>query len=318
MAYQPTPNVTTSGTLRHQISAYYRRKALDVLTPIHVFYELCEPDNIPKRNGATIQWWRPTLFGANTTQHSEGTVGTSLTVDTNKITATLKQYADFISYSDFLDDTGIDDTAVTYSQLLGMRAALSVDRITRTEFDAVTTNDLPTAGATFTATDIRSDVAKLKGVNVLPSDGSYFRTVIHPYLSFDLQADNTAGGWMEVAKYTEPERMLSAEIGRIGGSRVMETTEVKTSGTAPNVLYYSYTVGKGAVGAVDLAGKGPSKVRDPQKQMFKINVVPGGPNASDPEGVIGGYVAYNYSYVVKDLDSTTCRHRKTYADASLV
>ena len=318
MGYSPTPNVTTSATLRHQISAYYRRQALDQLTPIHVFYELCEPDQIPKRNGGTIQWFRYTLFGANTTPHTEGTVGTSLTMDSNKITATLKEYADFISASAFLLDTEIDSTITNYSKNLGIRAALSVDTITRTEFDATTSTEQTALGTTFSASDIRADVSRLKGLNVLPKDDGYFRTTIHPYMSFDLMADNTAGGWTEMAKYTEPSRMLSGEIGRVGGSRVMETTNVKTSGTAPDVIYYNYTVGAGAIGAVDLAGSGPSKIRDPQNQMFNIRVIPGGPGPSDPEGMIGGYVSYLYRYVVKDLDSTVPRHRKTLANASLV
>lgn len=318
MAYAPTPNTTTSATLRHQIAAYYRREALDQLTPIHVFMELCEPDDIPKRNGKTMQWFRYSLFGANTTPHSEGVIGTSLTMDSNIVTATIVEYADFISASSLLIDTEIDSTVTNYAKNLGIRAALSVDTITRTEFDATTSTELNSAGATYSATDVRADVSRLKGLNVLPKDDGYFRTVVHPYMSFDLQSDNTSGGWMEVAKYTEPDRMLSGEIGRIGGSRVMETTNVKTTGTAPAVIYYNYTVGKGAVGAVSLSGSGPTKVKDPQKQMFRINVIPGGPNASDPEGMIGGYVSYLYRYVVKDLDSTTPRHRKVLADASLV
>lgn len=318
MGYQPSPNTTTSGTLRHQIGAFYRRQALDQLTPIFVFNALCEPDQIPKRNGKTMQWFRYTTLAASTTPHSEGTVGTSLQMDTNIVSGTVVEYADFISASSLLLDTEIDDTITNYSKNLGIRAAHSVDSITRTEFDATTSTEGPSIGATLSAADIRSDVSKLKGLNVLPKDDGYFRTVIHPYLAFDLMSDNTAGGWMEVAKYTEPEKMLSGELGRIGGSRVMETTNVKTSGSSPNVLYYSYTVGKGAVGAVDLAGSGPSKVKDPQKQMFRINVIPGGPSPSDPEGMIGGYVSYLFRYVAKDLDSTTPRHRKTTADASLV
>lgn len=318
MAYQPTPNTTTSGSLTHQITTYYRRKGLDRLLPMFVFFGLCEPDQIPKRNGKTMQWFRYSSFGTNTSAHSEGTVGTSLQPTSATITATLKEYADFISYSGFLKDTEIDPTAVNYSELLSERAANSVDTITRTEFDATTSTETDTIGATFTASDIRADVARLKGVNVRPKPDGSFRTVIHPYLEYDLQSDNSAGGWMEVAKYTEPERMLSGEIGRIGGSRILSTTNVKTSGTAPNVLYYAYTVGQGAVGAVDLAGSGPAKVRDPQNQMFNINVIPGGPGPSDPEGMIGGYVSYLYRYVVKDLDSTTPRHRKVKANAALV
>jgi hypothetical protein len=112
--------------------------------------------------------------------------------------------------------------------------------------------------------------------------------------------------------------MVSGEVGKVGGCRLMESTNVLTSGTAPDVLYSSYIVGKGAVGVVDLQGSGPSKVTDPSSQAFKINVIPGGPSQADPEGIIGSYVSYLFRYFAKTLDSTNYRYRMPRANVSLV
>lgn len=318
MGYNPAGNTTNTATLTHLISVWYNRTALDQLRQMFVFNSLCEPDVLPKRSGKTVQWYRHGLLGPNTTPHAEGTVGTSLQLSTSTVQATVSEYADFISVSTLLQETAIDPVVDNASEQLGYRGGLSVDTITRTEFDATTSTESDTIGATFTVSDIRAGVSKLKGLNVKPKTDGKFRMVIHPYLSYDLMADNTAGGFIEVMKYADPGRLLSGEVGQIAQTRIMESTNVKTSGTAPDVLYYSYLVGKGAVGAVDLSGSGPAKVSDPDKQSFNVNVIKGGPSQADPEGMIGAYVSYRYVYVAKDLDATTPRHRKVKANASLV
>lgn len=318
MGYNPAGNLTTTGSLNHLATVWYNRTALDQLMQMNRFNALCEPDMLPKRNGKVIQWYRYSLFGANTTPHAEGTVGTSLTLGSNTVSATMQEYGDFISLSSFLIDTAIDPIVDNAVDQLSYRAAISVDQITRTEFDANTSAEDSTLGAAFTAGDIRAAVARLKALNVRPKADGYFRAIVHPYITFDLQADNTAGGFIDQSKYAQPDNFMSGEVGMCGGARILETTNVKTSGTAPDVLYYNYVVGKGAVGAVDLSGSGPSKVTDPSKQSFNINVIPGGPSQADPEGMIGSYVSYLYRYVVKTLDSTNYRYRMPKANATLI
>lgn len=319
MGYNPAGNLTTTGSINHLATVYYNRRALDQLKQMNRFHGLCEPDMLPKRNGATIQWFRYSLFGANTTPHSEGTVGTSLTLGSSTVSATMKEYADFVSLSSFLIDTAIDPIVDNTAENLSYRGSISVDAIARTEFDANSSVLDSTIGASFTVQDIRAAVARLKAINVRPKDDGMFRAVIHPYVTFDLQNDNTAGGFIDLMKYADPQGALNGEVGKAGGARILETTNVGTSGTAPDVLYYSYVVGKGAVGAVDLAGSGPAKVTDPSRQSFgiKTHLTPEG-GAWDPEGMIGAYVAYKYRYVVKTLDSTNYRYRIPRANASLI
>lgn len=318
MGYNPAGNLTTTGSIGHLATVWYNRTGLDQLRQMNRFYELCEPDMLPKRNGKVVQWFRYSLFGANTTPHAEGTVGTSLTLGSSTVSATMQEYGDFVSLSSFLIDTAIDPIVDNAADQIGYRAAISVDSITRTEFDANTSTVDNSLGAAFTATDLRAAVARLKAINVRPKSDGLFRAVIHPYITFDLQADNTAGGWIDLMKYADPSAALMGEVGKCGGCRILETTNVNTTGSSPDVLYDSYVVGKGAVGAVDLQGSGPSKVTDPSNQAFNINVIPGGPSQADPEGMIGSYVSYLYRYVAKTLDSTNYRYRKPRANASLV
>lgn len=314
----PAGNTTLSAGFNHLATVYYKKTALDVLRQMNRFVELCEKDDIPQRSGKTVQWYRYNTFVANTVAHSEGTPGTSLAMGTTTISGTVSEYADFVSISTLLKETSISNEITAASDELGYRASISVDTITRAEFDSNTSAEDDPIGATFTAQDVRAQVATLKASNVRPQDGGEFRAVIHPYITYDLQADNTAGGFIDLAKYASPEKFMSGEIGKIANTRILESTNVKTSGTAPDVLYWCYIVGKGAVGAVDLVGSGPSKVTDPSRQAFRVNVIPGGPSASDPEGVIGGYVSYRYVYLAQTLDTVTLRFRMVKANASLI
>jgi hypothetical protein len=82
---------------------------------------------------------------------------------------------------------------------------------------------------------------------------------------------------------------------------VKESTNVKITAGSPN-LYRTYVYGKGAIGAVDLEGRGPNKVTDPRKQRFSINTIKGQPSIADPEGVIGAAVSYNFVFTTVVLD----------------
>jgi N4-gp56 family major capsid protein len=297
---------------------WYNRVALDQLLVKFRFLLGTEPDVLPRRSGKTVQWFRYTPLAANTSASSEGAVGTGLALTTTTVSATVAEYSDFISISSLLQETAIDPIVQNASEQLGYRAGLSVDTIVRTEFDTATSAELTTIGANPSIQDIRKAIALLQGANVSPKMGDDYVVITHPYVLYDIKSDNTAGGFIDVMKYADPNRMITGEEGRVAGARVFSTTNVKTSGTAPSALYWMYTIGKGAVGAVDLAGSGPSKVvGDPSGNKFKINVIQGGPQIADPEGMIGAAVSYRYCFVAKILD-TTYRYRMTKCDVSLV
>lgn len=319
MAYQPAGLVTSSGTLTHLATVYYKRTALDQLTKVFRFYNVTEPDQLPMRNGKTVQWYRYGLMAANTQAATEGTVSAPQSLTTTTVSATVVEYSDFITVSRLIADTAIDPMIQNASFNLGYRGGISVDTITRAEFDSNSGAEIFPLGATVTAADLRRCVALMKGSDVLPRDGDVFTGICHPYIFFDLSSDNTAGGFIDSMKYAKPDMFISGLEGQVGGVNIIRSTNVKTGGSAaPNVEYWLYVVGKGAVGAVDLAGSGPSKITDPAKEAFSVNVIDGKPQIADPEGMIGAAVSYRYVYAAKTLDSTTFRYRMIRCDASLV
>lgn len=324
MAYTPAGNTTLTGSLTHLQTTYWKRKALDQTKQVFVFNEGTEPDNLPLRSGKTVQWFRYTLFGANTTASSEGVVPTSLTLTTSTVSATVSQYSDFITLSKLLAATALDDMKANAAEQLGYRAGLSVDTITRTEFDSnVSSVQFATLGATLGSIDFRRAVTALQANNVRPKSGSDYIGIIHPYALFDLRSDNTGGGFIDVMKYANPQALANyptkpGEAGMVENCRLLKSTNVGTTGTAPQAKYYTYVIGKGAVGSVDLEGMGPTQVMDPEKTMFNVNVIDGGPQIADPTGEIAAAVSYWFAFVVKTLDTTTYRYRIILADSSII
>lgn len=331
MAYAPAGNTTGSAALAHLATVWYNRRALDQLKKRFRFYGCCEPDMIPRRSGKTVQWFRYTLLGANTSPASDGVVGNSNVLTTTTVSGTVSEYNDFITVSTLLDETAIDPIVTNASEQLGYSAGLSVDTIIKTAFDGQSGAILSpgTLGTYATVDDWRRCKALLEGTDVRPKDDTFYYAVSHPYIIYDMKSDNTAGGFIDLMKavymgagesspFVKPPNPFDEPIGIIENIKIWATTNVTTSGSAPNVLYYNYVVGRGAAGAVDLQGSGPSRVEDPSKQQFRINVIRGGPQIADPTGTIGAAVSYRYVFNTTILDTTNLRYRIFKADASLV
>lgn len=331
MSYTPAGNTTTTGGLNHLATVWYNRKALDQLKKRFRFYNATEPDMVPRRSGKTVQWFRYTLLGANTTPAAEGTVGTSNTLQTTTVSGTVSEYADFITVSTLLDETAIDPIVVNAAEQLGYAAGLSVDTIIRAEFDTNSGAVLSpaTLGTYATVDDLRRIKALLEGADIRPKDDTYYYCICHPYIIYDIKSDSTAGGYIDLMKamymgkgenspFINSSNPFDEPVGIVENIKIWATTNVTTSGSAPNVLYSTYVVGRGAVGSVDLQGSGPSKVEDPSKEQFRINIIRGGPQIADPAGMIGAAVSYRYVFLAKTLDSTNFRYRIIKPDASLV
>jgi N4-gp56 family major capsid protein len=335
MAFYSAQATTLTTPLGGLPAAYYKKEGLDQVLKKFMFRDACVADSIPKRSGHTVQWFRYGTLAANTTARTLGNPGTATegqisagsTNTKSTVSATVGQYADFISLSDFAMDVHIDDTLTNAAKNLGYRAGLTVDTLVRNEIDTAngTAAELTVIGANFAAKDAAQARHALQAVDVEPMDSGpaagYFYGLIHPYVSYDLVNDPGATGFFDLMKHADPDLLLKREdrgwIGTMHGVKFYESTNVAIDTGATPDTYRVYVFGKGGVGAVELAGRGPTKVKDPKKQAFSINMVKGGASIADPEGVIGGIASYNFVFVSKILDATTYRFRIFDANSSI-
>ncbi len=303
MAYSPASMLSTNVGLAHTLNYYLTRKALDNLVTNTVFMKACEKFNLPKGNGKTLRMYRYNLLGTNTTANSsEGTVGTGLsTVSSRVVDCSIAQYDDFISWSDLHEFTDIANTAEEYTRLLSIRAAVSTDILVRTMFDNESSSTGVTlTGPAFQLKDLMLFRTKLQATDVKPMDDGNFLVIMHPNITYDLQNDPTAGGLMDISKYTSLDnaRLKKMEdrgyITTAAGCKVIESTNTYSSGST----YRVYAFGNRCAGVVNLGDMGPTDgIEDPSSQRFKINVYKtNGVSIPDPTAVIGGFVSYKFYF----------------------
>ncbi len=107
-----------------------------------------------------------------------------------------------------------------------------------------TQTDGVAAGDVLISSDIKRAVALLEGSNVPRFEGDAYRGIIHPYVKFDVELDDDAGGWIDASRYAGSEQLFSGELGKYAGVRFMSSSKagvLADSGTG-SIDVYSTTI----------------------------------------------------------------------------
>lgn len=80
-------------------------------------------------------------------------------------------------------------------------------------------------------------VDQLKSWNIPKYDGSNFICIASVKSLRSLRNDTAAGGWIDAAKYGDNQRLFSGEIGRLGGVRYIEETNVLSNAIGASSAY---------------------------------------------------------------------------------
>jgi N4-gp56 family major capsid protein len=244
---------------------------------------------IPKNGGKTIEFRKFAPLAKATTPLTEGVTpdGKSLSVST--ITATVNQYGDFVTQTDILELTSLDNTILEATKLLGRQAGITLDTIVRDVLNsgtnvtycpkvasgketAVTSRTDLDATSQLTVKVIQQVVAKLRGQNA-PTIGGKYVAIIHPYVAYDLMRDPE---WIDAHKYANPTNLYEGEIGEIAGVRFVQTTEAKVFDGG---VFSTIFLGEGAYGVTEITGgglqtivkqKGSAGTADPLDQRSSV------------------------------------------------
>ena len=276
--------------LSAEMKTFYDMTLIDEATSNLVHDQFGQKRPIPKNGGKTIEFRKFAPLAKATTPLTEGVTpdGKSLAVST--ITATVNQYGDYITQSDVLELTSLDNTILEATKLLGRQAGLTLDTVVRDVLNSGTnvtycpkigTNGAETAVTSREALDTTSQltvkviqqvVAKLRGQNA-PTIGGKYVAIIHPYVAYDLMRDPE---WIEAHKYTNPTNLYEGEIGEIAGVRFVETTEAKVYDGG---VFATIFLGEGAYGVTEITGgglqtivkqKGSAGTADPLDQRSSV------------------------------------------------
>lgn len=282
--------------LSPEMKTFYDMTLIDEASANLVHDQFGQKRPIPANGGKTIEFRKFAPLAKAVTPLTEGVTpdGKSLTVST--ITATVNQYGDYITQSDVLELTALDNTILEATKLLGRQAGATLDTVVRNVLQsgtnvtycpkvasgvetAVTSRANLDATAQLTVDVVQQVVAKLRAQNAPTINGKYV-AIIHPYVAYDLMRDPE---WIDAHKYAQPTNLYEGEIGEIAGVRFVQTTEAKiyTGSGCPSGLavFSSLFLGDGAYGVTEITGgglqtivkqKGSAGTADPLDQRSSV------------------------------------------------
>jgi N4-gp56 family major capsid protein len=231
-------NTTTSATAGNDLSpemkTFYDKVLIKNATPNLVHDQFGQKKPIPKNGGKTVEFRRYSPLPKATTPLVEAVVPDGKPLNVTTVTATVSQYGDYITLSDMLLLTSIDNNIVESLTLLGDQSGRTLDTVTREVINAGTSvqygdgtvshrYDLDQTNDKMTVVGSNKAARYLKVQNAPKINGSYV-AIIHPDVSYDIMQSDK---WVDIQKYTTSDKIFRGEIGEIGGVRYVETTESK-------------------------------------------------------------------------------------------
>lgn len=227
----------------------------------------------------------------NTTALTEGAAPTPKALSITVVDVTPTQYGDLVSITDLAKRFAPFEIENVATERITRQAKESIDKVNRdvvaaggTAFyaDAVANRAALGAGNKLDAVDLRRLRATMFKNKIPPFSDGYYRLMVSPEQGFDLRSDTSTGGWIDVNKYATPETLLSGELGRMEGFRIMEVVNAPTFASTVTV--------HAAIAVGDLRGWGAGDL-----QSLRIyHVAPGGDH-KDPlaqEELVGWKVAF--------------------------
>jgi N4-gp56 family major capsid protein len=327
MALPTAASVVSSG-LGAYPTVYYDRVSLDVLKSNLFMYPACDQKTMPDMSGVAMQIFDYTAPGANTTAVTEGTPGAGQSLTQNTRTLNLSNYADFISFSNKVVLTAISDTVAEGAALLAYRGALSVDTVISTAVDTEANGDSATRieinhGSYMTAAIARQAAWQLRSLNVKPKSNGLFFGIIHSLAAYDLVNDSSAGGYLDLQKYSDtlaPENPAFAgikgqRIGNVGGVEFYESNAVPTETnwqSSSKNAYHTYVFGHQAFIASSL-GKTNLNQKNFSVQVRRYDQG----NSIDVAGLIAAAAFYNFFFGVVKTTGSTNKFRRIRSESSI-
>ena len=109
----------TVSTIPHAVNNYYSRMLLERATPLLVHNRWGQVKDIPMGNTNTIKFRKYGSLAAATTPLTEGVTPAGSSLSVTDVTATIAQYGDFVTITDFLKYTSLDPVLMEAAEVLG-------------------------------------------------------------------------------------------------------------------------------------------------------------------------------------------------------
>lgn len=232
-------NTQTTGSdgLSAEMKVFYSDYLIDLAEPELVHDQFGQKHPIPKNGGKIIEFRQYDPLPEMTTPLVEGVTPDGQSMKVKTITSEVKQYGGYVTLSDMLMMTAIDNNLVQATKLIASQAGRTLDTITREVINAgtivqfaggVDSRDELSYTDEETNCNITVDTVK-KAVRFLetqdaPKINGYYVGIIHPYVKYDLMKDPD---WKTPHEYVDTENVYNNEIGELYGVRFVQSSRAK-------------------------------------------------------------------------------------------
>jgi len=223
---------------------FYDDELLDIVGPKLVHDQDAVKKPIPANRGKKIQFRGFSPLPKVVTTLVEGVTPDGGKLNMYTIEAEISQYGYYITVSDLLDLTHVDNVIAEGLKGLGDQAGVSLDTVSRNvlvsgtsvfyapklaagpgsaETEVTSRKDLDTT-CVATVDLVEQIVTEFEAGNVPKFDDGFYHAIIHPFMKYDLMHDPR---WRDPHKYVDTSNLYNGELGEVGGVRFMASSEAK-------------------------------------------------------------------------------------------
>ena len=256
-------NTTLDSGLSVENKTFYDMKLIELAQANLVHDQFGQKRPIPKNGGKKIEFRQYASLPKATTPLTEGVTPNGSKLSVTAIEAEVAQYGNYVTLSDMLDLTAIDNNVLEATKACGRQAGLTLDTITRNVLQScpnvwyapkadgtkVTSRTALDNTCKLTVKLVKRVAAWLKAQNA-PKIGDSYVAIIHPYAAYDLMEDPE---WKYPHQYQDTSNIYEGEIGKIGGFRFVETSEALI---VEGGIFSTLFLADGAYGVTEITGGG--------------------------------------------------------------
>lgn len=276
-AAEANPNVTTATGLSPEMKTYYAKYLIDLAEPELVHDQFGQKRDIPKNGGKIIEFRQFDPLPELTEPLTEGVTPDGQSMSVKKVEATVKQYGGYVTLSDMLALTAVDNNILQATKAIASQAGRTLDTITREILNAGTVVQYADGSVTsraalsytgassnhnLTVEAVKRAVRYLESQDAPKIKGCYVG-IIHPHVKYDLMSDPE---WKKPHEYKDTEQLYKGEIGELYGVRFVESSRAKVfkgAGANGADVYATLILGDDAYGITEVQGGGLEHIVKP-------------------------------------------------------
>jgi len=238
--------LTSTGIVPPVITSVFANVMLARGLPFLHYSRPARRKSMPSKSGTSMTFRRLAALQTKATPLVEGTPGTGKQLSKTDIVATLYQYGDYLTITDFFEMTVEDAVLADGARVLGEQAGQSIDIVFRNVVAAGTSVSYGGGAASrsaLTGSSHKVDVPALRRlirtlqnnnarpftrlINAMDGYDSHpvreaYWAVTDPAVIFTL---NDLPGWIPVANYASTDGMLPGEVGSFEELRFLSSTQ---------------------------------------------------------------------------------------------